>query len=142
MPASSFWSINDCVAQALTDAKFGIVGATEFLLTNQVQAPMPARRKVRAEQHFAFERIGGMVMLGVFKVQRRVQRNLAPVGERVAHLSRIFILAYAAILVYGPSFIEINLETIGQADLELLLNGSPTCRRGSGDTAPVRAGDR
>ena len=50
------------VTEPLAGGQLRVFDAAETLLAGQIQPPMPAWRKVRAEQQFAFERIGVVVV--------------------------------------------------------------------------------
>jgi len=76
---------------------------------------MPAAGKIFAEQEFSFERVRVAAVLGVFKIERRAQRDFAPVGEGVAKFDGRFVLVDAPVLVDGPSFVKIELEATGAA---------------------------
>ncbi len=114
--------IDDGAANAACDHDFFGALVAKFCLKDKVQTPVPAFAKVIAQQDFTLDRITAEVVVrkGVFEIERRVAPDLSPVGERPAHLRGELIEVGVAFFMQ-PIVIQVELETPGQTDLDLLL---------------------
>src|SRR5262245_11219368 len=116
--------VDERLADAARELVAALALAAGLLLPHEVGAPVPARHQFAAEQELALDVVGGLVDRDPLEVERRVAPDRVPVGQRPAHLELLLVdvqRAVVALLVRDE--VDVELEALGQAELELVLDG-------------------
>src|SRR4029077_13641810 len=78
--------VKDGVADSAADLVFVLAFAAGFQLGVEVDAPVPARRELVAEEQPAVDLVRRTLKRGILEVDRWIAPDLPPVGQRPAKL--------------------------------------------------------